>query len=68
MKNSVIQKDLKQDSPLALATDTHGGATAGSDGSVASASKSKAPGNHANAQIKPQPGSQGTINLGKHNI
>ena len=66
MKNSVTQKDLKPDSPLALATDAHGGATVGSDGGVARAKKAKAPGIHANDQIKSQPGSQGTIHLGKH--
>ena len=66
MKNHVVQKDLKQDAPLPLETDAHEGVIVGTDAGIASAIKAKAPGNHANAQIKSQPGSQGTIDLGKH--
>ena len=66
MKHHLIEKDLKQETPLSLATDAHEGVKVGStDAGAASASKAKAPGNHANAQIKSQPGSQGTIDLGK---
>ena len=66
MKNHVVQEDLKQDPPLPLETDAHEGAIVGADAGIASAIKSKAPGNHADAQIKSQPGSKGTIDLGKH--
>ena len=66
MKNHVVQQDLKPDSPAPLATDAHEGAIVGTDAGVASAIKAKAPGNHADARIKSQPGSQGTIDLGKH--
>lgn len=65
MKHHLIDKDLKQETPSPLATDAHEGVKVGTDAADARANKAKAPGNHANAQIKSQPGSQGTIDLGK---
>ncbi len=38
------------------------------DAHTANAIKTKAPGNHANAKITAQPGSQGTIDLHKRNM
>lgn len=38
------------------------------DAGIKNAFKSKAPGNHANAKITAQPGSQGTIDLHKRKL
>ena len=65
MKRHLIEKDLKHETPVPLTTIAREGVKAGADAGDASADKAKAPGNHANAQIKSQPGSQGTIDLGK---
>lgn len=67
MKNHIVQKDLKQDDVLPLQPGSQDGATVGTDSGVTNAIKAKAPGKHANAQIKSQPGSQGTVDMSKHN-
>lgn len=66
MKNHITQHDLKPDSPLPLATDAHEGAIVGSDAADATTRTAKAPGDRANDPIESQPGSQGTVQLRKH--
>lgn len=67
MKNHVTEQDLKPDTPLPLAIAVHEGAIVGSDADDAGARTAKATGNHANAQVKSQPGSQCAVDLDDHN-
>ena len=65
MKNHITQQELKPDSPLPLAIAVHEGVIVGTDAADVRTSTAKATGDRANDPIESQPGSQGSVGLGK---
>ena len=65
MTNHITQQELKPDSPLPLAIAVHEGLIVGTDAADARTSTTKAIRDRVNDSIESQPGSQGTVELGK---